>query len=528
MKDVVIIGAGPVGLFAALLLQARGLTVDLYERWPTFYPLPRACGVDHEVIRQLQGLGLMDEMAPLLDPVIGPNKTYEFQDSTFETLLRIDWNRPGASGWAQVNQFYQPDFERLLLDRLAASPNVSIHHGRELVSLQQHEYHVTLEFAETENAQARSSAQGRYVIGADGARSTVRELLGFTQTDLGFEYDWLVVDVVPHDKERVWEPYVIQYCDPARPTTLVGSGPGRRRWEFMRLPGESIDELNSAEKTWQLLAPWNINPGNAALERHTVYTFRGMWADEWKQGRVLLAGDAAHLMPPFLGQGLCSGVRDAFALGWRLAAVLKDEAPATLLDSYGPERSEHVQEIIRRAVELGRIICMLDPAEVAARNAQMKAAMQDPALALTPPPEPRLGHGGAYRMDDSNAGYLSVQGQVRRDGREGLFDDVVGKGWQLLVRGKDAALVLDGEALAVLARLGAVIADFGPAGDTADIDGTYAAWFDRLGVEAVLVRPDFYIFGSSSLADVGALVQSVRTMLGLAQCEPAHAAQRSR
>jgi 2-polyprenyl-6-methoxyphenol hydroxylase-like FAD-dependent oxidoreductase len=516
MKDVVIVGAGPVGLFAALLLDQRGLSVDLYERWPTFYPLPRACGVDHEIIRQLQGLGLMDDLEPLLDPVMGHGKNYEFHDANHETLLKIDWNRPGASGWAQMNMFYQPAVEALMLRRLQQSPRVTIHHGRELVALDQKDDHVSLTFAETENPANRSMANARYAIGADGARSTTRDLMGIKPIDLGFAYDWLVVDVVPHDKDRAWSPYVVQYLDPRRPTTLVGSGPGRRRWEFMCLPGENIEELNSIETTWDLLAPWDINPGNATVERHTVYTFRGSWADQWKQGRVMLAGDAAHTMPPFLGQGLCAGMRDAFALSWRLADVLGNGASDRLLDSYGPERREHVCEIIRQAVEIGRLICMLDPADVAERDARMKAAMADPSLGLKPPPEPRLGYAGVYRITDDHAGYLSVQGRVRRGDQEGLFDDAVGKGWQLLVRSSGVPVEFDDASQSWIRKTGLTVADFGPGGDTKDLDEVYASWFNRLGTDAVLVRPDFYVFGTSSVEGVNALLASARDALTFA------------
>ena len=522
--DVAIVGAGPVGLFTALLLGRSGQTVAVYERWPTFYPLPRACTLDHEVIRLLQDAGLADEFAPLLDPIIGPEKTYEFLDQQGEPLLKIDWNRPGASGWPQVSMFYQPDLERMLVRRLDALPNVEVRRGWTLTGLEQHGGHVALEFAASADEGVRIAEEARYVIGADGARSTVRERLGVAQTDLGFAYDWLVVDVVPQT-ERVWKPYVVQVCDPERPTTLVGSGPGRRRWEFMRLPHETIEDLNTPETAWALLAPWDITPDNATLERHAVYTFRGSWAHQWKSGRVLLAGDAAHLMPPFLGQGLCSGLRDGVALGWRLAAILGGGASDTLLDSYGPERSEHVQEIIRQAVEVGRVICMTDPDDVALRNTRMKAALRDPALALKPPPEPRLGDGGAYRSDDPNAGYLSVQGRVRRDGREGLFDDVVGHGWQLLLRSCDASPVLDRSVQDALRSLRGVVADFGPQGDTVDLDGAYAAWFDRLGVEAVLVRPDLYVFGTSRASEVGPLVASAsRTLKG---AQPAAALSRA-
>ena len=519
MKDVVIVGAGPVGLFAALLLEREGIAVDIYERWPTFYPLPRACGVDHEIIRQLQGLDLMAELEPLLDPVIGPDKTYEFFDSNAETILKIDWNRPGVSGWAQMNMFYQPDFEAMMVRRLETSSLVRIHRGQQLVGIEQNADCAVLEFARLEQPQNRTTVAARYVIGADGGRSTVRDLLGITHIDLGFEYDWLVVDVVPHE-QRVWQPYVIQHCDPARPKTLVGSGPKRRRWEFMRLPGETIDELNTTETAWRLLAPSDITPDNATLERHAVYTFRGSWADQWKVGRVMLAGDAAHLMPPFLGQGLCSGMRDAMALGWRLAAVLGQGVPGTLLDSYGPERREHVKEIIGQAVEMGRLICMLDPDEVAERDARMKAAMQDPSLGLKPPPEPQLGYAGGYRITDAAAGLLAVQGVVRRGDRTGLFDDVAGTGWQLLVRSADAPVVLDPVTRETIREMGIVVADFGPDGGTVDVDGTYAAWFDRIGAEAVLVRPDFYVFGTSAREDIDALVGSGRGMLGLRAREP--------
>jgi resorcinol 4-hydroxylase (NADPH) len=506
MNDIVIVGAGPVGLFTALLLGQRGHSVAVYERWPTFYPLPRACSIDHEIVRLLQDSGLGDEFGPLLDPIIGPEKTYEFLNRDGETLLQIDWNRPGASGWAQMNMFYQPDLERMLVRHIEALPRVAIHRGWELTDLEQRNDHVVLRLSGSGTPRAEPiEVRGRYVVGADGARSTVRQQLGIAQTDLGFAYDWLVVDVVLH-RERVWKPYVVQHCNPERPTTLVGSGPGRRRWEFMRIPGETIDELNTTAKAWELLARWDITPESATLERHAVYTFRGTWVHRWKVGRVLLAGDAAHLMPPFLGQGLCAGMRDAVALAWRLSMVVTGNAPDALLDSYGPERSAHVQEIVQQAVEIGRVICMLDPKEVAARDEQMKAAMKDPSKALKPPPEPRLGNAGLYQATDPNAGYLSMQGPVRRADQDGLFDDVVGSGWQLLMRSNSAAPTFGLKARHAFDRLGVVTATFGAGGDTVDLDGTYAGWFDRLNVDAILVRPDLYVFGTSALVDAGGLL----------------------
>ena len=192
--------------------------------------------------------------------------------------------------------------------------------------------------------------------------------------------------------------------------------------------------------------------------------------------------------------------------------MLQDGAPENLLMSYGPERSVHVQEIIRQAVGMGRIICMLDPEEVAERNMRMKAALQDPDLALKPPPEPRLGDSGAYLSHDANAGYLSVQGRVRHAGREGLLDDVVGTGWQLLLHGVASSSGLNADVKALAAKLGASVINFCDR-DTIDLDGSYQGWFDRLKTVAVLVRPDFYVFGTADVDGVEALLRSACTML---------------
>ena len=174
---------------------------------------------------------------------------------------------------------------------------------------------------------------------------------------------------------------------------------------------------------------------------------------------------------------------------------------------------------------MGRLICMIDPAQVAERDARMKAAMLDPALGLKPPPEPRLGYAGAFRHEDAGSGYLSVQGRVSRSGREGLFDDVVGKGWQLLMRGKHGRVVLGPATLEFLKQIHAAVADFGLNGDTVDPDGTYADWFDRLGVDAVLVRPDLYVFGSCSIAGVDDLVAAAGQALSMPGRAPALAEQ---
>src|SRR4029079_4766757 len=182
----------------------------------------------------------------------------------------------------------------------------------------------------------------------------------------GFFFDWLIVDVVCRER-RTWTPINLQICDPKRPTTLVSGGPGRRRWEFMRLPGESLADLNNETTAWRLLEPWGLTRANATLERHAVYTFQARWVDDWWKGRLLLAGDAAHQMPPFAGQGMCSGIRDAANLAWKLAAIIHGSARDSILDSYQIERISHVRATIVFSMALGKVICIADPAEAAAR-----------------------------------------------------------------------------------------------------------------------------------------------------------------
>ena len=220
----------------------------------------------------------------------------------------------------------------------------------------------------------------RYVVGADGANSFVRSRMDVSTTDLGFQYDWLIVDMLLQEPLEV-EARAWQWCRPERPTTInPGGAPHRQRWEFMRLPGETIEELNSAETAWRLVGEFGLTPENAVLERHVVYTFRARWCDRWRDGRLFLAGDAAHLMPPFAGQGMCAGLRDGENLAWKLDAVLRGKALDSLLDTYGSERIGHVRHFIDLSVGLGRVICVTDPVAAAARDAQMKAALDDPEL----------------------------------------------------------------------------------------------------------------------------------------------------
>lgn len=503
VTDVVIVGWGPVGQTLAILLAERGWRVTALEKQPAAYPLPRAVHFDHEVGRILQAAGV----AAAIRDRTEPTDAYEWRNGRGDVLLRFETGGLGLSGWPESNMFAQPELEAELDARARTLERITLRRGHEVTALDDAGDLVRVTARTPDGAQTTCDA--RFVVGCDGANSFVRTQLGVPVTDLGFFFDWLIVDVRPHVPRR-WSPLNVQICDPARPTTLVSGGPGRRRWEFMRLPGEAIEELNQESTAWRLLAPWGVTPANADLERHTVYRFQARWVDEWRRGRVLLAGDAAHQMPPFAGQGMCSGLRDAANLAWKLDLVLAGRASQSLLDRYAEERKTHVRKLIEFSMALGKVICVPDPKRAAARDAGMMAT-RDPQTA--PPP---LGlSSGVLREGDPVAGKLCVQGRVRAGGREGLFDDVVGRGWTLVATDGDPLRALPDDLAAWFASLGGVAAHVGGEGASVlDVDGRTTRWLAQQGAKVLLQRPDFYAFGAASRGeDAPTLVAALRDAL---------------
>jgi 3-(3-hydroxy-phenyl)propionate hydroxylase len=497
--DVAIVGGGPVGTLLAILLGRRGKKVTLIERWKEAYGRPRAVTFDHEIARILAMLDIDSENDAAINY---HDELYYWKNADGEDIQIVDWQSTSASGWRVRYWFNQPDLENRLLNIALEIPSITLIRGWEAFELSQDGEGVTLGLRENPAVGpdgGRRSVRAKYVVGADGANSFVRRALGIENVDKGYFFDWLILDLIPNE-EYTAKPAQWQLCDPKRPTTIVPGGPGRRRWEFMVLPGEDPKELTRPENAWKLLEPWGMTPENATLERDAVYRFQARWAKEWRKGRCLIAGDAAHLMPPFAGEGMCAGLRDALALGWRLNAILEGKLGDDVLDSYATERKEHAKHYIEFSQELGRIICITDPEEAAERDRRMKADLAARGNKPVPTDVCQLGS-GIWCDDTAHAGELSVQGVVAADGKRGRFDQVVGRGWIVVGFDRSPAEALrpdQVETLEVLEGMTVKVGPFGTDCDAEDVEGTYARWLEAIGATYVVLRPDFYVAATAS------------------------------
>ncbi len=525
--DVAIVGAGPVGTLLAILLGQRGHKVTLIERWSKHYPLPRAVTFDHEIARVLATLGINSEAD---DAINYHDELYYWKNRDGKNLQIVDWQSQSASGWRVRYWFNQPELEKRFLRIAAELPTVTILRGFEGNGLEQDADGVTLTLKQNPEEFGpdgeRRSIRAKFLAGTDGANSFVRESLGIENEDKGYFFDWLILDMIPnfdYVASRPSQPAQWQLCDPRRPTTVVPGGPGpvvggpdRRRWEFMVLPGEDARDLAKPDNAWKLLEPWGLTRDNAELERSAVYRFQARWAKSWNKGRCMIGGDAAHLMPPFAGEGMCAGVRDAVAMAWRLNGILEGKLGLDVLDSYTSERIEHAKHYIHFSQELGQIICISDEDQAAERDNAMIAALAERGDTPVPTDICQLGR-GIWDENSAHAGELSVQGIVECHGNRDRFDQVVGQGWVLVGDATDPAQALTPEQAAQFATLDgsaiSIVAQ-GGAADVVDVNGTFRAWFDQIDARYVLIRPDFYVaLTASSAADLQAKMDKVLSRL---------------
>lgn len=521
--DVIQVGFGPGGQSLAALLGHFGHSVAVFERYPYLYNLPRAGHIDHEVLRTVQVVGDAEKLVETMWEV---RDDYVWLNADREQLMLQPLD-PGTSvsGWFSDFTLWQPNLEDVL-HGAAVESGVEINLGWDVVGLRDDGelVEVVANRVVYDEKQTRTRTEeyrtlhARYVVASDGANSFVRTTLGIEREDHGFNEKWLDVDMKtlrPH----TFEPNIAQIADPARPRMFMPLGKDHRRFEWMLLPGETDAELEDPAKAWQLLEEFGVTPETHEISRQIVYLFQARTARSWRKGRVFLGGDAAHTMPPYAGQGLCSAVRDSTNLAWKLDLVLRGAAPDLLLDTYELERRPHVEAWTKISIEEGKVSCELDPVKAAERDAWLLSG------APLPIPEfPQLESGVLQRKPwVGPVGELGLQGRVRFEGREGLFDDVFGGGrFTVVALGGDPAAVLSAEQLAFLAEIRAVVArvESEPAGDgaAADLEGRYASYFEEHGLAAVLTRPDYYVFGgAATLADLPSLVDDLRDQLRFAE-----------
>lgn len=460
--DICIIGLGPVGATLANLLGGLGLSVVVLEREGAMYPLPRAVAFDDEVMRVFETIGIAAEV----DAVSRRSPGMRFIDA--QGKLIVDWTRPQAltaQGWYASYRFHQPDLEQILRAALRRYPGVEVRPRCEVFSLEQTPERVRVSYEELATGNL-VSLDAAYVVGCDGSRSLVRRSLGSALLHLGYRQQWLVVDVLLERELDALGDFSVQYCDPARPATYVRGVRNRRRWEISALPGEDPSTLVRPETVWRLLRPW-IAPGDATIDRAAVYTFESAVAARWRNERVMIAGDAAHQTPPFLGQGMCAGIRDVANLAWKLQRVVAGSVPADVLDTYQSERDSHVRRYIERAIECGSILAAPPDTDEPERMNAVSAPLGS----------------GLHGRSEAPVGSLAPQPLTGRGVR---VDAAAGYGFALFGRPGFVA-GLPPALRARLQRVGVCVID--------DVVDDPAAT-GLAGAPALLVRPDRYVLAA--------------------------------
>lgn len=526
--DVLIVGMGPVGATAANLLGRYGISTLIIDKASELFTAPRAIALDNEALRILQMAGL--------------------EDGAFSTqaIAKVQMHSPLFGAYARANTaghidghprlvtFYQPELESVLRERLSRYPSVQCALATELLDFNEDQYGITATLRQADGQPIPVSAQ--FMIGSDGASSAVRRIAGLEFAGRSFTQDWLVVDAL-----NVPEPidHVEFICDPQRPTPHMPAPGGRQRWEFMLKPGETRAQMERPETIHALLAPW-CRADQITIERTAVYRFHARIVNRFSKGRVFLAGDAAHITPPFVGQGLVAGLRDVANLSWKLAWVLRTRAPLALLDSYDSERRPHARKIIRMALLMGALIMPRNRLAALGVHGLMALSQRIPVvrdffmdLKIKPSQHYKkglfkAGKGGARLV----RGGPFPQGLVRSTANSACIpsDEVLGQKLTLVGFGCDPAAQLAPALASSWAGMGAHIICLRHRGQPAQSAPSWEDMTDSLipGVAPVgwiaVVRPDRTVLHDGPLAQLDSIVQQALVLLG---CDAAQHTQPS-
>lgn len=506
--DVVLVGAGPVGLTLANILGLQGVRTLVLEERATLIDYPRGVGLDDESLRTFQAIGLVDEILPHTVP----NQILRFFDGNRRLLAEMA-PADACFGWPKRNGFVQPLVDAQLLRGLDRFDHVQVAWGRPMTGCTETADAVMVDIGERHGGSRSATVRARYVVGCDGGRSATRRLMGVSFDGTTSSTRWLVVDIA---NDPLGHPNSEVGADPARPYASISIAHGIRRFEFMIHADETDEQAQDPQFVARMLAPFVPRPHDVEVIRHRVYTHHSRIAGAFRRGRMLLAGDAAHLMPVWQGQGYNSGIRDAMNLGWKLAAVVGGQAQPSLLDSYDIERRKHARAMIDLSTMVGRVISPTNRRVAAVRDRLIRAASAVPTLKryvleMRFKPMPRYEQGAVVHehphRGDSPAGTLFIQPRVDTRARAGLLlDDVIGTGFAVLAWNNNPRALLGEQAFGRWKALGASFIAVRPItqlhwdppghGDdpavtiVGDRTGELKTWFDRHTESVLFLRPD--------------------------------------
>lgn len=518
--DLIVVGLGPVGAVAANLAGQLGLRTLVLDKSQSVYDKPRAMGLDHEIMRILANLGVSEKIAQY----VMPYRPSEYRTTDSRVIRRIDAARPPfLQGWAPNYVFMQPQLEGALRENLGRYPSVTVELGAEATSVRSDEEETSVTVQSALGLERTYTAD--YVLACDGGASPIRAKLGLEMEDLDFDEPWLVVDVILNEGGGATLPTTnVQYCEIARPSTFV-VGPGQiRRWEFMINPDETPAQVSQPEYVRKLLSRW-LQPEEYEIWRASTYRFHALVLRTWRAGNIFFLGDAAHMTPPFLAQGMCQGIRDAANLLWKLALVKQGTATPALLDTYQAERSPHVRHTTLVTKELGKSICERDPVAAGERDERLlKEMAANPEGTVRQSLIPGLGAGFLSASRHGPRGSLFPQPRVKAaNGGSSLLDDFTGAVFRVVIRNTgEASLKQAASACSKLRHLPVQVVLVGrePLANDAppyayqDVDGVLIDWMDRQNCDVVIARPDHYVYGAcEKVQDVDALLQTFASAL---------------